>query len=196
MKTIKIICLLLCSQLYVSYVIADDVIKSINDAIAQYKKGNLTGAAGNLDYASQLIRQMKAEKLTLLLPEAETGWTTKKAKTQAAGAAMMGGMLSVEKTYRKQKSRITVTIVTDSPMLQVMLMMFNNPMFFQSGGGKLERINGEKSVIKYKESNNSGEIQSIIASRFLVTVAGRQVSQDELMTYMKKIDFKKLSALP
>ncbi|MFQ5445017.1 MAG: hypothetical protein ACE5EK_10425 [Nitrospinales bacterium] len=106
---------------------ADDVTDSIMEALQQYKKGDLASAAGNLDYAAQLIRQKKGDQLQTLLPPPLPGWKAEDANSQAIGMAMLGGAVTASRKYRKGGSKVTVSIVTDSPMLQSIMMMFTNP---------------------------------------------------------------------
>ena len=175
---------------------ADDVTDSINEALEQYKKGEYAGAMGSLNYASQLIGQKKGQTLETLLPKELSGWTSEKATSQAAGAAMFGGGISAERTYRKDDKDVTVNIITDSPMLQGLMVMFNNPMFATADGGKLEKINGQKAIVKFDEEGKTGDIQLVIANRFLVKVSGNNVEQKDLKDYASAIDFNKLAAVP
>ncbi len=46
----------------------DDVLTTIDEAVKQYKSGDYAGAVSNLDYASQLVRQKKSERMKDLLP--------------------------------------------------------------------------------------------------------------------------------
>ncbi len=175
---------------------ADEIVRSIEDALRQYKSGEYSAAVGSLDYAAQLIRQKKGGKLQSLLPKALPGWRVSDSNAQAVGAAMFGGGVSAERQYQKGSSIVTVTIVTDSPMLQSMMMMFSNPMFATSDGGRLETIGGQRAIVKYGSSDREGEITIVVANRFLVTVSGEGVSKKDLIDYAKGIDYKKLAALP
>ena len=81
-------------------------------------------------------------------------------------------------------------IVSDSPVLQSVLMMVNNPMFAGAGGGKLETLNGQRAILKYDGKRKSGELYVVVASRFVVTIKGREVDQDDLLDYGKAIDYR------
>lgn len=59
-------------------------------------------------------------------------------------SAMFGGGVTAEGSYVKDDSRVDVKIITDSLMMQGMVMMFSNPMIATSDGGKLQKINGKK----------------------------------------------------
>ncbi|HHH43045.1 MAG TPA: hypothetical protein ENK49_02820 [Gammaproteobacteria bacterium] len=104
--------------------------------------------------------------------------------------------MTAERKYSKDSSRITIRIVTDSPMLQGVMMMFSNPMFANADGAKMERIGRQKAIVKYTPSNQSGNVQMVVKNRFLVSVDGNRVSRDEMLDYAKAIDLKKLAELP
>jgi hypothetical protein len=179
-----------------SPVMADDVTDSINEALKQYNNGEFAEAVQSLDYASQLIRQKKGGQLEAFLPEPIPGWKAEDAKSQAIGSAMFGGGVTAERSYVKGDSRVNVKIITDSPLMQAMMMMFSNPMMATSDGGKLEKISGEKAIVKYSNDNKDGSINMVIAGRFLITVEGNDVARQDLIAFAQGIDFKKLAAMP
>lgn len=175
---------------------ADDVTDSIGEALQYYKDGDYTEAVGSLNYAAQLIQQKKGESLKQMLPKPLKGWEAQDAETQAMGAAMMGGGLSATRSYARGDSSVEIQIITDSPMLQAMMMMFSNPMIATSDGGKLEKIGGQKAIVKYDASEKSGDINIVVANRFLVTFQGTDVSAEDLKAYARAMDYDKLAAMP
>ena len=175
---------------------ADEITDAINEGLKHYQDGNFTGAAGSLDYAAQLIRQKKGGALTSLLPNAIEGWTAEEPTSQAAGAAMMGGGVSAERKYNKEESNITIQYMADSPLMQGVMMMFNNPMFASSDGGKLETISGQRAIVKYNATDKNGDVKIVVANRYLITVEGSGVTKEDLVAYVKLIDFTKMAALP
>jgi len=175
---------------------ADDVMDSVNEAVEFYKNGEYTDAVESLNYASQLIQQKKGKSLESFLPQPLSGWTAEKASSQAAGAAMFGGGIVTNRQYRKDSSSISIEIITDSPLMQGMMMMFSNPMFAASDGGKMERIKRQKAIVKVDPENKTGDIKIIVANRFLVSIEGNGVTENDLKAYAKAIDYKKMAALP
>jgi hypothetical protein len=184
------------TSLSLAFAQKDEITRTINDAVEQYKDGNYSDAIENLDYAAQLIRQIRSENLEDLFPIPLSGWEAEEATSTALGTSMFGGGISAEQRYTKGSKRIEISIVTDSPMLQTMLMMFSNPMIASSSGGKLERINGQKAIVKYSSNDEEGEITMVIDNRFLVTVRGDHIIKNDLKDYANAIDLKKLEDLP
>ncbi len=174
---------------------ADDIEDSIKEALQYYESGEYKDAVESLNYASQLIQQKKGKGLESFLPEPLKGWSAQKASSQAAGAAMFGGGITVERKYTKDSSSISISIITDSPLMQGMMMMFSNPMFAASDGGKLERVGRQKAIVKFDPNSRQGEIKIVVANRYLVLIDGREISMEDMKEYAKAIDFKKLKSL-
>jgi hypothetical protein len=185
--------LLSCLSIFVSATVwADDVTDSIEEALEYYNEGDFVEASSSLDYASQLIRQKRSSSLESFLPEPLAGWSAKDVESQATGGASIGGMISAKRVYRMEQSQITIEIFTDSPMLQSMVMMLSNPAYASTDGGKLTKIEKQKAVIKYKPSDKNGEINIVVAKKYLVTVKGRKINESDLVDYASTIDYKKL----
>ncbi len=175
---------------------ADDITDSISEALEYYKNGEYTDAAQSLDYASQLVKQKKAAGLESFLPKPLNGWTEEKTDSQAAGTAMFGGGVTAQRKYNKESASVTVQIITDSPVMQGVMMMFSNPMFAASDGGKLEKIGHQKAIVKFDPANKNGEIKIVVANRFFVLIEGDGVTKDDLEGYAKAVDYKKLASQP
>jgi len=188
-RIVLMLALVLCSQPLRAN---DNVLSTIKEATRQYEAGDYTGAASNLDYAAQLVRQQKSERIKSLLPEPLSGWEGKEASAQALGAAILGGGVTVSREYKKGPASISVEIVSDSPVLQSVLMMVNNPMFAGAGGGKLETVKGQRAILKYDSGKKSGELYVVAASRFVVTIKGRQAAREDILAYGEAIDYRTL----
>ena len=183
-------------SLFTTPAMADDVTDYINEALEYYKDGEYSEAVSSLNFAEQLIQQKKSSGLEAFLPEPLSGWNAEAVTSQAAGSAMLGGGISAERQYSKGDSSIRIQILADSPMLQGVMMMLSNPMFAASDGGKMERIGKQKAIVKYDAASQEGEIQIVVANRFMVTVEGDGISDKELKDYAKAIDFNKMAQLP
>ncbi len=170
--------------------LADDVNDQIEEAIKAYEKEDYNMAITALDAASTLIRQKKGELVSKLLPEPLSGWEAGEAKSRAGAAGIFGGGISAERRYtRKDDGKtvaLTISITTDSPLIQTMGMMFSNPMFMGQDN-KLTVINGEKAIAN--ERDNS--LTSMVSNKVLVKIDGdKKVSPKTLKEYFKSIDFK------
>ena len=170
---------------------ADDVTDSLNDALSKYNNGQYTEAINSINYAEQLITQKKGEELTQVFPKPLNGWQAEEVKADP----IFGGGISAERRYTKDAASVSISIVSDSPMLQATMMLFTNPMFATADGGKLETINGQKAIVKYSPENKGGDIQIVVNNRFLVTLNGSEVAKEDMTAYLANVDVNKLSTL-
>lgn len=169
---------------------ADDIKDAITEALRAYEAGEYTTAAGQLDYAAQLVRQLKGGRLEAFLPQPVAGWTG--SKTEMNATSMFGGGTSVERAYTKLDSRITVQIIGDAPMLQGLLMMFGNPAMLQ-GNAKLQTIKGQRAIVQMEPNGTDGELSIVVGQRFLVKINGNRVSRDDLIAFAQTIDYEGLA---
>ncbi len=172
---------------------ADDVTDSVDEALKAYKANDYATAAQSLDAAAQLVRQKRGELFKALLPAAPSGWTAEEASSQSAGAAMFGGGVTAERHYTKGDSSITVKLITDSPVMQGVMMMMGNPLFANSDGGKLERIKGQKAIFKNKDGN--GSVNVVVNGTLLVQIEGSQVTDKDLHAFAEAIDYAKIASM-
>ncbi len=172
---------------------ADDVTDSVEEALKAYKDKDYATAAQALDAAAQLVRQKRGELFTELLPAAPAGWEADEATTSAAGAAMFGGGVTAERNYTKGDSSVTVKFITDSPIMQGVMMMMGNPMFANADGGKLERIKGQKAIFKNKDG--SGSVNVVVGGALLVQIEASDTSDADLRKFAESIDYAKLAGM-
>jgi hypothetical protein len=174
---------------------ADDVLEAIQEATDAYKENDYTEAVESLEYAKQLIHQLTSEGLKNFLPQPLAGWKAKEAKSQNLG--MMGGSAGIEQEYWKTgsgnqgPSRVTMSIMGESPIFQGMMRMFN-PAIAGSSGGKLQKIKRNKSIVQYNADNREGEIMINVDKKYLVIVKGSNVEKEDLMNYANALDYKGL----
>ena len=170
----------------------DKVRDTVEEAMRQYEKGDYSGAAANFNYAAQLVLQKKSEQMQSLLPDAPPGWTAETAKSQALGAEILGGGLTISRTYRKDEARVHLEVMAESPVMQSILMLTSNSVFAGAAGGKLETVKGNRAIVKYDGDDQKGEIFIVVDARFVVAIKGRHVTRDELTLFANVIDYDRL----
>ena len=196
-KHLKIMVLALVMSICGGAAYADDVLEAIQEAKEAYNEKAYTEAVESLEYAKQLIQQLTSEGLKNFLPKPLEGWKAKEAKSQNLG--MMGGSAGIEQEFWKAgsgsqgRSRVTMTIMGESPMFQGMMNMFN-PAIIGSTGGKLQKIKRNKAIVKYSLDNRDGEIMINVVKKYLVIVKGSNVDKEDLMNYAKAVDYKGLKS--
>jgi len=188
MRPIRILAALALTMLIACPVAADEIIEQIQQAIELYQAGDFAGAAGELEFAAAQIRQLRAGELSGALPEPLTGWSAEDAEIAAMGAAMFGGGTSASRSYSQDSASVEVQILTDSPMLQSLAMMLNNPMILTSSGQKLVRVQGNKAALEW--DGDSGAVNVVVLGSVLVTISGYDCTEDDLMSYAEAVDYK------
>jgi hypothetical protein len=178
---------------------ADEITDQIERSIKLYKDGNVSEALNELEFASGLMRQKKAESLAEVLPEAPSGWKAEKTETQAMGKAFFGGGLSASRAYKQEKGkgRVTIEVVSDSPLLQGVAMLLTNPMLVQSAqGSKLIRIGDEKAILQAR-GTESAEVQLVVDNKVLVKAEARGLPEpgETAKEFIAKVELKKLRQL-
>lgn len=176
-----------------SQVLADEISDTIEEGATFYKDANYSEAVNSLNYAVQLINQKASEQLGQFLPKVPDGWDRSEAEFQSAGASLFGGGNSVTASYSKGEENIKVSITANSPALQSMLMLVNNPAFLGASGKKIERIGGQKAIVEM--SDGSGSINVIVAGTALVALEGYSTNMESMKALAEAIDYKKLVAL-
>jgi hypothetical protein len=164
--------------------LADDVTDQINEALTAYGRKDLPTAMAGLDAASNLIRQMRADVYGALLPEPPAGWTADKAETIAVGMAMAGGGTGATRKYHKGNDTVTISILTDSPLMQAMSMLTSTGLA-GIGGMKTQIVNGRRSIFM----KDDGAYMTVVGDRTLVRVEGKSQSEDTLKQFLTAVDF-------
>jgi hypothetical protein len=192
MKTKGLTALLIATIAGSCFLYADEVTDTIKEALAAYEKGDTVQATEDLSYALELIKQQKGNRLKSFLPEPLSGWKAGEVEIQSVGAAMMGGGTTLHRDYHKGDAEIAIEIVTDSPLIQSMSMMFSNPMF---AAGKLKRIHRQKAIIEYDAAQHAGKLTMMVDNRILITIEGRNISENDLIAYAEAIDIEGMKKL-
>jgi hypothetical protein len=171
-----------------SQAFADDIGDAINEAQTHYKAGELSAAKQSLDLASQLIAQATADALVAALPKALAGWKAGDPDTTASGGFGIA-VTQATKTYTNAKGdEISVAISADSPLLTQLVSTMSNP---QLAGllGKIVTVGTTKAI-----QTKDGEINMLVANRFVVDVTGGGTADDKL-NYAKGVDLGVLSKM-
>jgi hypothetical protein len=153
---------------------ADEIEETLQMALEAYQAGDINAAKEEIDYAAQLIAQLKAAGLSDFLPEALPDWT--RAEGEQGGAAMMGGFgggMTASATYTRDNDMIEIQIMAENQMVASMAMMFGNPAMMGSMG-QIKRIKRQKVVI-----TQQGDLQAMIDSRIFVQISGRSPIEDK-----------------
>jgi hypothetical protein len=139
-----------------------------------------------------------AKLLKELLPADADGMPRKEASSEKTGA--MGFQVATANArYNDGDSSIEVSIVdvagTGAIMGMAAWAMIDVDKESESGYEKTTTYKGHKAFEKYNTNNKDGEMAVLVASRFVVSVKGNNVSMDKVKATVDEIDFDKLASM-
>ncbi len=193
-KAVLVLLVVILAFMWAQGALADEISDTIEEAKELYLEGKYSEASSELQFAVNQIQNLQAEQLKKLLPDALAGWEAEEGTASIGAMGFFGGGLTVSRTYRKEDTgeSIEIQILTDSPLLQSMLMFLTNPMM--SAGQpdtKLVRIRKEKAIEKFSAQRKDGELSVVLEGKTLITVKGRRITdKDILYEYMEMVDFE------
>lgn len=182
---------------------AETYIKEAQDYLAQkdYKQAQLS-----LQDAINDINNILAAQIAESLPNEINGLkATGDNNVNTAGMGMLGGGMTISKTYRnesKKENEADVQIIANSPLLSMMNMYMNNPAMMGQGA-KSVRVGTRRAVLKsemqdyYDDNGSSKSIRStelqIPLTQTLITInlKGFATEADEL-AFANKLDVEKI----
>jgi len=175
-------------------VYADDISDQITAGLEAYKEQDYKMALEELKFVTAQIQQLNQEELQKLMPQALEGWTEKEGNNRdnQVAMSMMGGGTSMKKEFQRDREKVTVEVLANSPMMQMMTMMLKNPaMMAGQKNTKPYRYKRAKGMIKTEK--NKTEINLVLAGQILVKVTGRKLEDDAVLKqYLEQLDFSKL----
>ena len=163
---------------------ADDVTDQINEAMTAYSRKDLPTAIAGLEAALNLMRQSRADTYGALLPAAPAGWTADDVETISVGVAMAGGGTGASREYHKGDTTVKVSILADSPLLQV-ISTFASSGIAAMSGMRTQIVNGRRTIYM----KDDGAFTTIVGDRILVRVEGKGLPEDVLKQFLTAVDF-------
>ena len=94
-------------------------------------------------------------------------------------AALIAGM-TVTRHYRKDDKSIDVEVTANSPVLQMLSMLFANPAAITADGGEIVKYGAHKAILK-KNGDSGQELQILMHDKHLIKVTSQGLSADELL---------------
>jgi hypothetical protein len=179
--------------------LADPIEDQLDAAIKAYKAGDLRGAMNELKFAQADLQSKIDEKSKVIMPDPLEGWTADETEATSMGGGMMmgmGGGTQLSRTYRKidNNQTVEIQIIADSPMIQMMAMMLNNPMMMQSDPStKTFRHGSMRGMMKHEPGSRDYEASFMLGGRILLQVIGNNLEDDSAVkAYLDVMDMKKV----
>lgn len=144
----------------------DEVEESIDAALQAYREGDIKAAKEELDFASQLLGQLKAEGLRAFLPEPLEGWKRQDADMETQAMAAFGGGQMATARYTRGQESVEVQLMADNQMVSAMAGMFSSAAVM-GAMGEVRRLAGQKVVV-----TPEGDLQALVDGRIMVQISG------------------------
>jgi hypothetical protein len=164
----------------------DDIVRLYEKGAQLYQLKEYDRAADTFETVAAMIRQKRGESLFDILPNAPSGYT---ADTPTISRYM--GVFDVRGDYRNSEAIVSVTIVTDSPLVELSAALFSEPF----GGARRGRfvLIDDRRVYFDPERNR---LTAVVGNRAMVTVEGsHSLPEEELSLFWRGIDFDQLEGL-
>lgn len=175
---------------------ADEITDQIKEGLDFYNKGDFSEAVNALNFAVGQIQQKQTAGLKSVFPEPLSGWKAEESTGQYGAAPFLGGGVTASRRYYVENTdkEVDIEFVSDSPLLQSVMMFYTNPAFYSSQPDtKLVKIQGRKAVQKYMPQDREGEINIVIGSRMLVSIKGQGLDKvDDMVAYANAIKYEAL----
>jgi hypothetical protein len=196
-RAIAVVAALVFSVGLASAALADQISDQLNQGMKFYQEGKVSQAIGEIEFALAQMKQKKADMLGQVFPEAPEGWTAEKIESKSGSGGMFGGGVSATRRYKNsERGQVKIQVISDSPLIQSMGMMLNNPMFTQGGKqGKLVPFKGNKALLK--DRGDRAEFQSLIDNKVLLQVDASRVKNAAQVAqeFAGKVNMDKLKEL-
>ena len=155
------------------------------EAVDQAKRaadGERFGAAiAALQAAIRDLQKKQRAAVLAGLPRPD-GWEIQDEEANEGNDAFAAGLgTSVTRHYRKGDDKsINVEVTANSPMLQVLGTLVNNPALVTAQGGEVVKY-GEHKAILNKSGDSGQELQIMMHDAHLIKATAQGISADELL---------------
>jgi hypothetical protein len=158
------------------------------EAVEQAKKSvdaqEYGAAVTALQAAIRAVQKVQRTAILAALPKPE-GFTIKdddvkddEANPFGGGMAALG--LTLNRHYSKDGKRIDVEVTANSPLVQMLSMMFANPAIVKADGGELVEYGQHKAILK-PSGDDGHELTILMHGKHIVKVTAQGLTADELL---------------
>ncbi len=163
--------------------------EGMRQAFADYQKGDHEAVTEKLRELLKLMEEKTVEKVAELLPKTIEYWQGGDLKRD--DMALLGGGVSLSRTYTAAKREVTVKVVKDSPLAKQVIPLLGNPDLIALSGRKTHRISGQTAVME-----NDKKLQMVIDGRILLEItAAQEATEKEIIAIARKLDLAELAKM-
>lgn len=172
---------MLAASLTAAPALADDFLETLDAARAAYEAGDINTAKAEIDFAGQILAQMKAAGLQAFMPQPMEGWTFEAADSGAAAIAFGGGAFGGGTYTDADGNTVEFQLIAGNQLATSMGAMFSNPALLGASGAQVKRIAGQRLAI-----STDGEITGMIGEIFMQV--GGSAGEEAKIAYIEILD--------
>ncbi|MBL8756490.1 MAG: hypothetical protein JNK15_24565, partial [Planctomycetes bacterium] len=143
----------------------------------------LGAAIAALQAAIKDLQKKQRAAVLAALPKPE-GWTFRDQEADEQAEQVAAGLLGVghqtTRRYSKGDASINVEITANSPLMQMMTMLFNNPALIEADGGELVKYGPHKAILK-KTGDSGVELSLLMHEQHLIKITAEGLDGDGLL---------------
>lgn len=175
---------------------------------AAFDKKQYGKALADLHLLVGAVSKLRIEQIKAVLPAAPAGWKAEDPTGESAGGIFVMAGLTVKREYSKGAPageggdesgeggpRVSLEVVSDSPMIGMIAPMLSNPAMLQGQEGvSVLNLKGRRALLEWRKESKSGSLKVLLAGNTtLLTLEGRDVQKADLSdVFGKALDVEKL----
>lgn len=161
----------------------------LRQVMDDYKKGDDAAVTEKLRILLKMMEEKGAEKIGETLPEKIEGWKGESLKRE--DLTVVGGGISISRTYVSGKKEINAKVIKDSPLVKQLIPLIANEDLLKLTNRKTYRISGETAVMEGER-----KLQLVADGRILVElVANEEADEKDLVALVRKLDLNALAKM-
>jgi hypothetical protein len=157
--------------------------EAIELAKKNVEQEKLGAAIAALQAAINDLQKKQRTAVLAALPKPD-GWAihdpSQDEQADAVSAGLLGVGSSTSRRYRKGEQEMHVEITANSPLMQMLGMMFTNPALVEADGGEIVRYGQHKAILK-KQGDDGQELMLLMHDTHLIKVSSTNVGSDDLL---------------
>jgi hypothetical protein len=167
----------------------DAVELALREVYKSYKAGEDKQALDAMREVVKLLEVKVADKVGEQLPEKVGDWKGESLKKE--DLALLGGGISISRTYVLDDAKITVKVMKDVPALKGVMALLGNEELLKLGNRKTMRISGQTAVMEGEH-----KLQIVLDGRIYVELLGNdKAGERELVSFARKLDLRAISKM-
>lgn len=167
----------------------DPIEAGMRQAFADYKTGNTEAVTARLRELLKLLEEKGSAKVATVLPDSVGDWQGESLKKD--DLAVVGGGISISRTYVSGDKKVTVKVIKDSPLVNQLIPILTNEELIQLSNRKTSRISGETAIM-----DGEHKMQMVIDGRILLELEGNaETSEKDYVGIARKLDLAALAKM-